>query len=458
MRFQLLCFLISHSVFAQFGPEQLISTEVNGPVSIVVADMDGDTYPDVVTGARFTNEVAWFKNLDGLGNFSEVQHISSSDETRSVHVADLDMDGDLDVLAAGTAADQIFWQENLDGQGNFGPQQNIDTDADNVNDAIGADLDGDGLLDVLAAIDFQQSAVWYKNLGGGVFGARQEISFTVLSCRSIYAADLDNDGDLDVVANSGGSVTVSWFENLDGLGTFGPKRVVAGEALYVADVVCADIDGDADLDIMGVTNAEGKVAWHENLDGQGNFGPQRVVTNLAMSCTSIHLADLDNDGDMDVIFGNTPTSTEETSEVAWSENVDGLGNFGPKQVLTTAFQFTKQVYAADVDGDTDMDIFAVAQNNDKVAWFENLTILGIDEQSLVNKISIYPNPANSILHINAKRASLSSITISDSSGKLLSTIIEEVDQIDVSHYNSGVYLVTLESVSGYKSVKKFLKE
>ena len=447
---------VQSMVYAQFGPEQIIGTEAELPVSLMVADMDGDSFLDILCGSRSTNGVTWYKNMDGLGAFGPLQLIIDLPEIYNVHAADLNGDGYTDVIVSATSLDRILWLKNLDGSGSFGTPQIIDNAADNVNDAIAVDIDGDGDLDIVAAIDQQSSAAWYENLDGlGNFSARKLISSGLLACRSVFAADIDNDGDLDVVANSADMVTISWFENLDGQGVFGPQNIVAGQAPYVADVFCADIDGDGDLDIMGCTNGDNRVAWHENLDGLGTFGPQRVVTNEALQCTSIFCADLDHDGDMDVLYGSTPSAIVENSEIAWSENLDGLGTFGPKQVIGNTLKLTRAVYAADIDGDTDMDVFAASQNNNKVVWYENLTILGVGDNSNSN-LRVYPNPSNDKIFIDSKKESIEGIIVYNVLGKQLFSKKGNLKELDISNLQNGMYFLQITTEEG-SFVKKILK-
>lgn len=446
---------------AQFGEEHIISTEALLPVSIVVADIDGDSFLDVVTGARNTNEVSWFKNEDGQGNFGPLQLILATDDVRSVQVGDLDGDGDLDVIAAAIFLDTFFWQENLDGQGTFGPQRIIDNNADNAYEARAADIDGDGDLDIVGAISNDSRAVWYENLDGqGNFGPVRGISNVLLACRSIFPVDVDGDGDMDVVANSGDQVTISWFENLDGQGNFGAQQIVEGAFSYAIDVFCGDIDGDGDQDIVGVTtsNPDGVISWYENLDGQGNFSVRKNITSGAIACTSVFIADLDNDGDNDILYGSSPDILQETSEVNWSENLDGLGTFGTRQVIGNELQFTHEVYAADIDNDGDLDVFATSQNNHKVVWYENLTILDVPEFTLQN-IKIYPNPVQTTLFIeNNSGVPLSKVSIIDSKGQTVLQKQGDFKELTIAQLASGIYFVQLENNQGAKTVQKLVKE
>jgi len=71
-------------------------------------------------------------------------------------------------------------------------------------------------------------------------------------------------------------------------------------------------------------------------------------------------------GDVDIL------SAYCSDEIAWHENVDGKGRFGEKQVLTNAADGARSVYAADVDGDRDVDVLS-ASWYDKLACYENLS-------------------------------------------------------------------------------------
>ena len=102
--------------------------------------------------------------------------------------------------------------------------------------------------------------------------------------------------------------------------------LIASDANYPKSVAAADFDGDDDADLVVASLVDNKIAWYENLDGQGTYGPSQVISTLAIQAASVHVADVDGDGDPDVLSGS---SGGYDSDVSWYENTDGKGNFGP---------------------------------------------------------------------------------------------------------------------------------
>ncbi|MCK6691600.1 MAG: VCBS repeat-containing protein, partial [Thermoanaerobaculia bacterium] len=78
--------------------------------------------------------------------------------------------------------------------------------------------------------------------------------------------------------------------------TFGPQQIIVEPELKgVASVFAADLDNDGDLDVLSASAGDDKIAWYEN-DGIGNFGLQQVITTNADRAVSVFAADVDNDG------------------------------------------------------------------------------------------------------------------------------------------------------------------
>ncbi|MGC6488149.1 MAG: FG-GAP repeat domain-containing protein [Planctomycetota bacterium] len=151
---------------------------------------------------------------------------------------------------------------------------------------------------------------------GEAFRAEQVITTAADAAVSVYAADLDGDGDLDVLSASNFDDTIAWFANTDGLGSFGPRQVVTTAADGAIEVYAADVDGDGDMDALSASLFDGKIAWYENTDGLGSFGPQQVISAAADGAFGVMTADLDNDGDPDVLSAST-----NDDKIAWYENL-----------------------------------------------------------------------------------------------------------------------------------------
>jgi hypothetical protein len=200
--------------------------------------------------------------------------------------------------------------------GDFRPEQRviIQSDTDGPTSVYAADLDGDGDLDILSASSGDDKIAWYANDGSGQFGSQQVITTAAYGPNCVYAADLDGDGDLDVLsASSGEDDTIACYAN-DGTGQFGPRQVITRWASGAAWVYAADVDGDGDLDVLSASLGDDKIAWYDN-DGAGHFGPQQVITTEANGANCTYAADLDGDGDLDVL-----SASSQDDKIAWYEN------------------------------------------------------------------------------------------------------------------------------------------
>ena len=118
----------------------------------------------------------------------------------------------------------------------------------------------------------------------------------------------------------------------------------------VYDIYAADIDGDGDLDILSALYIANEIYWYKN-DGNGNF-TELLISTEPDGPTSVYAFDVDTDGDMDVLTA----SSRGEDEVSWYEN-DGNENFTRHIIATNA---SNSVLAIDFDGDGDADVLAAS--------------------------------------------------------------------------------------------------
>ena len=349
-----------------FVEQRVITTEADSACKVHAADIDGDGDMDVLSASLKDDKIAWYENTDGTGTFGEQQVITDSAYGAiSVYASDLDGDGDIDVLSASFNDDKIAWYENTDGTGTFGEQRIITDSANGAISVYASDLNGDGDIDVLSASGRDNKIAWYENTDGtGTFGEQQVIT-TVFGPMTIYASDLDGDKDMDVLSTSEGNI--AWYKNIEGSGEFGEQLVITTSVSGLISVYTSDLDGDGDMDVLSASLRDNKIAWYENTDGAGSFSEQKIITTDLIEAWSVYASDLNGDGDMDVL-----SASFYDAKIAWYENIDGIGTFGTQQLITAKADGATSVYAADLDGDSDLDILSASCVDNKIAWYENI--------------------------------------------------------------------------------------
>lgn len=283
------------------------------------------------------------------------------------------------------------------------------------------DLDGDGLMDLVACEAKENKIVWVRQVRRGVF-EEKVIAENMQAPVHVEAADMNGTGHLDLLVASMGVVfpdndkigTVYILEN-DGHEHFTP-HVVLEHTSRVTDVRAADLNGDGKMDLVLAQFGydQGEVSWLEragrweftrhvllNLsgainvcvadfsgtgrpdimavisqqweeiylfqnEGHGNFTTRRVwgSTNEDYGSSGISVCDLNRDGRPDIVYSNGdgfgPAATPGPRPwhgVQWLEN-KGEGNFKYHRVGDLPGAYSP--VGVDLDGDGAMDIVAVA--------------------------------------------------------------------------------------------------
>jgi hypothetical protein len=186
--------------------------------------------------------------------------------------------------------------------------------------------------------------------------------------------DIDSDGDLDIFV-APPHQEMSWFENRetnDGRTVFRWQHVVDTGAYQYRELRVADMDDDGDWDVLVAYSdySQERIDWYENTDGLGTLKRKSGVTTGGQ-VSSLDTADMDNDGDLDVLAVSWESEPSYPTATFWHENTDGHGTLGPRQVLADEGR-NALVLAGDVDGDGDVDV--VWSSTDKIVWYENLTL------------------------------------------------------------------------------------
>jgi len=183
----------------------------------------------------------------------------------------------------------------------------------------------------------------------------------------LCAGDIDGDGDEDVLASSAMSSVVAWWENLDGLGSSWTKTVIESSYGGSSGVYLADIDGDGDEDVLGAASVVDAVTWWENEDGIGTIWTKRTIDSSYFGAEDVCTADIDGDGDQDVLG-----AAAYDYEITLWENENGIGTLWTERTIDGDFFGASAVGSEDMDADGDLDVFGAAYGPDEIAWWENV--------------------------------------------------------------------------------------
>lgn len=303
-----------------------------------------------------------------------------------VAVDDLDRDGLPDVLVCDALRGRVAWIRQFP-RDTYAEVTLADVPAPAHVQPV--DFDGDGDRDILVAdlgvlmpSNNRVGAVILLENDGRQRFTRRTLSERLARVADVEAGDLDGDGDLDLAVAGFGydDGETSWLENKGG-GRF--DQHVLLRLSGPINAVVTDVNGDRHPDIVALVSQEWEEIWAFVNDGKGRFRPTMLwgSTNPDFGSSWISVADMDGDGDPDVVYSNgdafdyAPANSRPWQGVQWLENRGNL-QFAFHRIADLPGASSPQ--AGDLDGDGDMDVVVVSANNDwddpaspSVVWLEN---------------------------------------------------------------------------------------
>lgn len=336
--------------------------------ALVDVDADGDL--DLVEGGKNLHDRVHFN--DGAGRFvgpgtgRQLLRWSGAPQDRYVVTADIDRDGDVDLLGP-----DAFWRNDGFGRFSEGPS-GAPPNPNRLPEAVAwGRVDGDAHIDLVVPTGFDRFRVFHGDGRGGFLPgtehqapisaqgnpgpptAAQHIAVLALN-------DLDRDGDLDLVCGahptrwdigSAPALDTIWWN--DGAGNLTEDRQwCVTNAQFGKAVAFGDLDGDGLTDFT-----DGMASFLQRPDGRfDHVAPDPNGWLYTGTEGPVALADLDLDGDLDVVEANAcagrPFCEGEPDVIGWN---DGTGRFLRESLVDE--QDSRALALFDADDDGDVDIF-----------------------------------------------------------------------------------------------------
>ncbi len=358
-----------------------ISNNIISAEALEAADFNNDGYADLVYSSLGDNHlsVSLFDPATRDFNHTPIVVSTQMNYCLSVFAADLDGDGFQDILAASQYYNDIVWYKN-DGNANFTQQPLINNNARFAAAVVAFDIDNDGDNDVVSASKDDHLIAWYENDGTGNFSAKKIITDVAEIPVALAFADLNNDGFTDILAGYAQTDKIVYFLN-NGDTTFAEPVTLTDQTDYIFTIKTADINNDGFIDVVSASKNDNKVAWYKNLAGTG-FSSQIIICDTIEQAYDLALADFDLDDDIDIAV-----SESNTNAMYLFSNTDGNGTFAPLRVISDYLYKPKGIAAADFNNDGVVDLAVTSSERDRVFWFWNAKANFLEHSINFNHIS-----------------------------------------------------------------------
>lgn len=356
-------FLFAGSLQAQTYSEVTsdIIPSIFGAIDFADYDNDGDLDLALIgVDAAFNDVADIYQNDEGV--FTPINAGINPMHMGAISWADYDSDGDYDLLCSGQDYGMNAYAIIYENDNNSFIQVEAELPGGFWNSTGWADYDNDGTVDLAYSWytnTMAYSAVFHNE--NGVFVNVEELQG--LTAGSMEWADYDADGDLDLLHTGTptdfSETPLKLYQNTGG--TFEDMEIEFMDCAWYNNAIWDDVDLDGDMDVLYVADdgSDYFLVYYTNDNGSfelHNTGLPGVRTSNGN--ISMLTGDIDNDGDMDVVMtGDNPTYSKSTKIY--------LNNAGTYEALTHSIPGfgSGTIELGDIDNDGDLDLLFAGYNS-----------------------------------------------------------------------------------------------
>ncbi len=420
--------------------QRYVVSRSNSPGAVFIAadDVNGDGFSDMVSGD------SWYEN-PGFISGSWTKHLIGEPLYNMAILYDFNGDKIPDILGTDKTS-KFYWALN-NGHGEFRILNNIQAGDGDFLQGAAIDLSGENITIALS---------WHiKDKGIQLLTVPADPEKSVWKLEKIHSfsqdedltfGDIDNDGSTDLLLGT------RWLKKLP---LNWELRTIYSTSEKPARNDLVDLNNDGRIDVIvgyEAISRPGKLAWYENPDNSGGSWKEHLIA-MPIGPMSLDAADIDFDGDIDVVCGEHNLENPANSRLLLFENKGGYPAKWASHVIYTGDEHHDGAVFADLDNDRDLDIISIGWDHRNVLVYENQSENGSiyfvpDIKLITNDLFVRSTVISPIIRLEVPYMEDVQLGVRNNKGQIMDILFKR------SHF-SGIVHIIFEKFSGKEGIYFF---
>lgn len=349
-----------------------------GATALDIQDYDGDGTLDLAVASYAEGQIQLFERNE-LASEIWNKKVILEGKSQSVFVQSFDFenDGDFDLISTAFGGNEVSILLN-DGKLNDETDWRLlplDKDLRGPISARTGDINGDSVVDFIAAAYWDHSIFWYERNTNtaALHWDRHVVDDAADRTHDIFVADLNGDNRADIASANFGGNSITIYQNEVGDASGWYKVIVDDQIQGPTSLVVSDLNSDGSSEIVATSYLGDYVALYSSVDGDIEIWKKQMIAENIDAPFDLEVGDLDQDGDLDIVVASYLAVKDQedgiTNAYTFIENTSLNSSWKVRTLLSSEYG-AHEISLKDFDGNGFLDILAATPSQNTIKLFK----------------------------------------------------------------------------------------